>query len=88
VNRSTPQPTGPAPPVAPVAAPPVPTQPPVQAQAQAPAPAPAPAIPTPEQAELAEITRMFSANKVEEASIKVCLPHAWSHVIPANTSFS
>ncbi|CAI7677358.1 unnamed protein product [Penicillium pancosmium] len=68
VNRSTPQPTGPAPPVAPVAAPPVPTQPPVQAQAQA--PAPAPVIPTPEQAELAEITRMFSANKVEEASIK------------------
>lgn len=91
VNRSTPQPTGPAPPVAPVApvaAPPVPTQPPVQAQAHSQAPTPAPAIPTPEQAELAEITRMFSANKVEEASIKVCLPHAWSHVTPANASVS
>ncbi|KAJ5984344.1 hypothetical protein N7481_006443 [Penicillium waksmanii] len=56
------------PPVAHVAAPPVPTQPPVQAQAKA--PTPAPAVPTPEQAELAEITRMFGANKVEEASIK------------------
>lgn len=80
VNRSTPQP------IAPVAAPhvpaqqlpihapaPPPVQPPVQAQAQPQPPTPASAAPTPEQAELAEINRMFATNQFEEASIKVRL---------------